>query len=101
MGDGYWLNAEGTLFLCSENFTLEDIQTLLHILRIKFQLVVTTKKRGQGFRLRFSSRELNLRKLRALVQPHVHPFNFNLGTGLGRDRSSVIPFDDDSSTFDL
>jgi hypothetical protein len=73
MGDGYWDNTENTIFLCTENFTLEDIQTLLNILRIKFQLVVGTTKRGKGFRLRFSKRELNIRKLRALVQPHMHP----------------------------
>lgn len=72
MGDGYQDNDARTVFICTESFRLEDVNRLLYILRIKFNLVVTTKKRKNGFRIRFSSREKNLRLLRSLVYSHFH-----------------------------
>jgi len=73
MGDGYWDNSSKTVVICTECFTLSEIHILLYILRTKFGLVVTTIKRDSGFRLRFSSRGLNLKLLRSLVSSHFHP----------------------------
>ena len=73
MEDGYWDNTNNTVIICTECFTLEEIHILLYILRTKFKLVVTTTKRNKGFRLRFSSKNLNLKLLRSLVIPHFHP----------------------------
>jgi len=73
MGDGYWSNNQGTVTLCTENFKLEEIHQLLYILRNKFKFVVSTHVRGQGFRIRFSSRGLNINMLRNLVTSHMHP----------------------------
>lgn len=71
MGDGYW--SENTVFISTENFTLTEVHYLMKILRNKYGLVLSTKKRGKGFRIRFSSRGNNLRLLRSLVTPHFHP----------------------------
>lgn len=71
MGDGYW--SQNTIYICTESFTLKDIHILLYILRHKLGLVVSTTKRGNGYRLRFSSREKNIKLLRSLVINHFHP----------------------------
>jgi len=73
MGNGYWDNSSKTIIVCTEYFSLQDIHILLYILRIKFGLVVSTKKRGNGYHLRFSSKEKNLRLLRSLIISHFHP----------------------------
>lgn len=80
MGDGYWYNSNKTIIICTEYFTLKDIHILLYILRHKFGLVVSTIKRGNGYRLRFSSREKNIRLLRSLIINHFHPImHYKLG----------------------
>lgn len=73
MGDGYWDNFHKTVFICTECFTLSDINRLLFILRHKLGLIARTNKRGSNFRIRFSNKELNLRLLRVLVEPYLHP----------------------------
>lgn len=70
MSDGYWDNDSKTIYICSECFSLYEVNILVFILRNKFKLVLTTKKRGLGYRLRFSSRGLNLKNLRYLVKPY-------------------------------
>jgi len=72
MGDGYWENDSSTVFICTENFTLEEVNRLIFSLRHDLKLVVATKKRGKGFRLRFSSKGNNLALLRELVIPYMH-----------------------------
>ena len=80
MGDGYWENSSKTIIICTECFSLQDIHILLYILRVKFGLVVSTKKRGNGYRLRFSSKEKNIRLLRSLIVSHFHPsMHYKLG----------------------
>lgn len=83
MGDGYWDKNARTVYLCTENFSLQEIHLLERILRQKFGLVVSHVKRGdRGFRLRFSSRALNIRLLQSLVKDHLHPlmlYKVNLG----------------------
>jgi hypothetical protein len=73
MGDGYWDNGNKTVYICTECFTLDEINLLLYILRNKFGLIVTIRKRNDGFRIRFSSKEPNLKLLRSLVISHFHP----------------------------
>ena len=73
MGDGYWDKEQQTVYICTECFKLEDLHNLIYILRHKLKLVVTTKKRNNGFRLRFSSKKLNIKLLREITQEHFHP----------------------------
>ena len=72
MGDGYWDNDSNTIYICTECFKLEEIHILLNILRNKFGLIASLKKRNNGFRIRFSSRGNNIKHLRSLVQSHFH-----------------------------
>lgn len=72
MGDGYWEKDSKTVFICTDNFTQEEVNMLLSILRNKFGLVVSTKKRKECFRIRFSSRGNNIKQLRSQVVPHFH-----------------------------
>jgi hypothetical protein len=72
MGDGYWEKDSSTIFICTENFTLEEVNRLIFSLRHDLKLAVATKKRGKGFRLRFSSQGKNLALLRELVIPYMH-----------------------------
>jgi hypothetical protein len=73
MGDGYWDNTNKTIYICTECFSLEDVNRLLFILRHKLKLIASTKKCKNNFRIRFSSKELNLRLLRNIVKPYFHP----------------------------
>ncbi len=78
MGNGYWYN--NTIYICTESFTLKDIHILLYVLRNKLGLIVSTSKRRNGYRIRFSSREKNIRLLRSLVIDHFHPImHYKLG----------------------
>lgn len=72
MGDGYWDNDSKTILICTESFTLDEVQFIIEILRKNFNLIATLKKRGVNYRLRFSSKENNLNLLRSLVLPHMH-----------------------------
>lgn len=72
MGDGYWDNDSKTVYICTECFTLEEVHIQLNVLRYKYKLVASLKKRNNGFRIRFSSRGNNLLLLRNLVTPHLH-----------------------------
>jgi len=76
MGDGYW--SEGSIYLCTENFTKDEVNALIKLLHNQLGLVATIKKRGSGARIRFSRRSIS--KLRTLVHPHLHPsFYYRLG----------------------
>ena len=77
MGDGYWDNESKTIYICTECFTLKEVHILLNILRNKFKLVATLKKRNKGYRIRFSRRELNLKTLINFISPHFHPSMFS------------------------
>lgn len=73
MGDGYWENDSQTVFICTECFTLDEVSLLIKFFKDRFNLNCTLKKRGNGYRIRFSSAGNNLDKLRALVINHTHP----------------------------
>lgn len=71
MGDGYWDNTSKTVFLCTESFTEQEIEFLIHLLKKNLNLIATKRIRtGQGWRIKFSSKGDNLR---SRVMPHMHP----------------------------
>jgi len=45
MGDGYWDNDSGTVLICTDNFTEEEVQILINLLKSKFGLIATKKRR--------------------------------------------------------
>jgi hypothetical protein len=73
MGDGYWENDSQTIFLCTESFTEKEVEFLISILKIRLNLVATKKKRGDNYRIRFSSAGNNLDRLRSLTLKYMHP----------------------------
>jgi hypothetical protein len=60
MSDGYW---DKTIHICTENFDRKSVQLLVFSLR-KLGVICTLKKRGEGFRIRLSSRGTNLAHVR-------------------------------------
>jgi len=80
MGDGYWENNSKTVFFCTKSFTEIEVDFLIRILKTKLGLVATKKKRGNNYRIRFSSAGNNLDKLRLLTLEHMHPLTrYKLG----------------------
>lgn len=80
-GDGYW--SEGTLILCTDNFTHEETLILVNILDKKFGLKAGLKRRIKGngevcYRIRFYLSSIN--NLRNLVSPLIiHEMLYKLG----------------------
>jgi hypothetical protein len=73
MGDGYWDNYNKTIYLCTDNFTREEVDTLRILLKSKLNLDTTIKIRnGRHWRIRFSSKGNNLDLLRSLVKTYMH-----------------------------
>lgn len=73
MGDGYWENDSKTVLICTENYSLVEVQTFIAFLEARFGLKATTKKRKANYRIRFSSANNNLKTLKTLVIPYMHP----------------------------
>ncbi len=81
MGDGYWENDSNTVFICTDNFSLDEVKRLISFLEMRFSLKCTVKKRTKNtgntimvyYRIRFSSTTVNLNLLKSLVVPHMHP----------------------------
>ena len=73
MGDGYWDNTEGTVYICTENYKYEEVKFLINFFEKKFGLKAGLKKRNNGYRIRFSSKPENISKLIKLVKTHMHP----------------------------
>lgn len=73
MGDGYWDNDAQTVLLCTESFTEAEVDFLIKLLKERLDLVATKKKRGDNYRIRFSSIKSNLDRLRSLTLEHMHP----------------------------
>jgi hypothetical protein len=76
MDDGYWAN--GSLYLCTDNFTLEEVELLILTLNNNFGLLSGQNKRIKSnkeicWRIRLSSKTENISKLRSLVIPHFIP----------------------------
>ena len=81
MGDGYWNNSAKTVVLCTDNFTLSEVELLITVLKSKFNLTATTQRRMKSnkeicWRIRFSGKYENINLLRTLVQPHFIPLMF-------------------------
>jgi hypothetical protein len=73
-GDGYW--SEGTVLLCTDNFTEEETKRLINLLENKFELKAGLKRRIKEnreicYRIRFHISSIN--NLRNLVSPYIIP----------------------------
>lgn len=74
MGDGYWDN--GSLKLCTDNFTKEEVLILVNFLNKKFDLKASINKRTSDngnvcWRIRISNSSIN--NLKSLVSPFFIP----------------------------
>ena len=75
-GDGYW--ADNTIYLCTDNFTYEEVNLLIKALKNQFGLIASLNKRVQQnkvvcWRIRFSSKFNNINNLINLVKPFFEP----------------------------
>lgn len=81
MGDGYF--NDQTVFLCTENYTLDEVKLLIETLETNFDLKASLNKRVSSngkinWRIRIS--RLSINKLRILVSPHIIPeMRYKLG----------------------
>lgn len=78
MGDGYWDTSNKTLVLCTDNFTLIEVELLIKVLEENFNLKATVMRRIKKnkelcWRIRLSSKSENISKLRSLIQPYFIP----------------------------
>lgn len=78
MDDGYWDKSGQTVCICTDNFTLNEVNLLIDTIKCKFDLIATPQRRIKAnkeicWRIRFSRKADNLSKLRSLVQPHFIP----------------------------
>lgn len=78
MGDGYWDNSSKTVVICTDNFTLSEVELLIEVLKFKFYLLATVQRRVKSnkevcWRIRFSSKSPNLSILISLVKPYFIP----------------------------
>ena len=85
MDDDSWDKTFNTIFLCTDYFSLEKLESLVKVLYFNFDLVTTINKRMNKnrdlyWRIRFSSKSDNIKKLRSLVSPYFVPsMNYKLG----------------------
>ena len=75
MGDGFWDTTSKTEVICTDNFTLKEVELLISVLSEKFGLISTLRKRTKAnkqvcWRIRFSSKSQNIAKLVNLVRPY-------------------------------
>ena len=81
MGDGYWDNHSKTVVICTDNFTLAEVELLIIVLKTKFNLTATVQRRIKSnkeicWRIRFSGKSENICLLRTLVQSYIIPSMF-------------------------
>lgn len=83
MGDGYWdkYRDKGTVILCTDNFTKDEVEILIKALNDKFGIKSNIKKRNNDsptsssenariyYRIRISSKDSNISLLRNIVSP--------------------------------
>jgi len=67
--------------ICTENFTFSEVELLISVLKDKFNLLASTKRRIKFnkevcWRIKFSSKSENISNLRYLVQPYFIPSMF-------------------------
>jgi len=68
MGDGFWSNHDKTIFICTDNFTLAEVDLLIQVLKDKFNLLATKTHRIKAnkvicWRIRISRKSDNLSKI--------------------------------------
>lgn len=73
MGDGYF-TSPGVLKLCTDNFTKDEVLSLIRVLYVNFGIVATINKRVNSdnqikWRIRISKASMPL--LISLVKPHI------------------------------
>ena len=71
MGDGYF--SEGSVLICSDNYTKEEVLRLIEVLHVKFGIKATLKKRtnpGGAVKWRIRVSKLSIDKLVSLVRPY-------------------------------
>ena len=78
MGDGYWRKTANTVIICTDNFTLLEVELLVSVLKDNFGLIATLKRRIKAnkevcWRIRFSGKDANISRLIKLVKPHFIP----------------------------
>ena len=78
MGDGYWDNTSNTVIICTDGFTLSEVELLVSVLKTKFNLVATVQRRIKAnkevcWRIRLSAKSPNISHLISLVQPYFIP----------------------------
>ena len=78
MGDGNWDNSAKTVVICTDTFTLAEVELLIIVLKTKFNLTATVQRRIKSnkeicWRIRFSGKSENICLLRTLVQPYLIP----------------------------
>ena len=56
--DGCFHKTQRSLYLCTNSFTLEEVNLLVSVLTNKFNLKCTVHKQGKGYRIRISSKSL-------------------------------------------
>ena len=76
--DGYWDKSSKTVFICTDNFTYNEVINLIKVLENKFSLKSTVSRRTKAnkdlcWRIRFSGLYVNIELLRTLVQDHMIP----------------------------
>ena len=81
MGDGYWDKSSKTVFICTDNFTYNEVINLIKVLENKFSLKSTVSRRTKRnkklcWRIRISGIYENIDLLRTLVKPHMIPSMF-------------------------
>ena len=81
MGDGYWDNHSKTVVICTDSFTLAEVELLIIVLKTKFNLTATVQRRIKSnkeicWRIRFSGKSENICLLRTLVQSYIIPSMF-------------------------
>jgi len=75
--DAYW--CENGVHLCTESFTLEEINLLVKTLTDKFHLKCTLNKRKDTFRIRISSKSIGeLQKLLTPIMPPMMRYKIGL-----------------------
>lgn len=87
MGDGFWDSTAKTVVICTDNFTLKEVELLISVLSQKFGLTSTVQKRIKAnkevcWRIRFSCRPENINTLINLVIPYFIPsmlYKLNIG----------------------
>jgi len=88
LGLCYWICDDGcfdktsrAVILCTESFTIEEVNLLASVLVDKFHLKCAVNKRTNGFRIRISAKALP--ELQRLLGPHMPPMMLHkIGVGL-------------------